>query len=72
MLTTVPFPSLRLGRLLVHPTLESSASLTGGHVVPLQQTELGSGTFLVGQQLFQDKVLMHHSIEPEEMMDQST
>ena len=47
MLTTVSFPSLRLERLIVHPTLDSNASLTGGHVVQLK-AELESGTFLVG------------------------
>ena len=49
ILTTVSFPSLRLGRLIQQ---DSSVSLTGCHVVRLHQTELESGTFPVGQQLF--------------------
>ena len=68
ILTTVSFPSLRLGRVIRQ---DSSASLTGGHVVGLHQTELESGTILTGQQLFQLKAVLHHSIEPEEMMGQS-
>ena len=68
ILTTVSFQSLRLGRLIQQ---DSSASLTGCHVVGLHQTELESGTFLIGLQLFQLKAVLHHSIEPEEMMVQS-
>ena len=72
MLTTVSFPSLRLGRLTLRPTLDSSASLIGGHVVQLMKAELESGTFLVGQDQLQDKVMLQHSIETEEMMELST
>ena len=73
MLTTVPFPSLRLGRLLtLHPTLDSSASLIRGHVVQQLKPELESGTFLMGQQLFQIKMVLQHFIETEEIMEQST
>ena len=75
MLTTVSFPSLRLGKLILTQTKtrnsDSSVSLTGGHAVQLYQPDLESGTFLMGQHQFQNKVLMHHSIETEEMMEQS-
>jgi hypothetical protein len=70
MLTTVSFPSLILGRLPLHPTLDSSASLTRGHVVGLK-AELESGTFLTGQ-LFQGEILLRYFIDPEETMEQST
>ena len=72
MLTTVPYKSLRLERLILHPTLDSSVSLTGCHVVPLLQTDLESGTFLMGEQVFQLKVWLQHFTEAEEMMEQST
>jgi hypothetical protein len=55
---------------MLHPTLDSSASLTGCHVVGLK-AELESGSFLMGQ-LFQLKVWLHHFTETEEMMEQST
>ena len=55
---------------MIYPTLDSSASLIGGHVVRLHQTELESGTFLMGQ-LFQLKVELNHFTEPGEMMEQS-
>ena len=45
MPTTVLFPSPRLGRLTVYLTMDSSASLTGSHVVRLYKTELENGTF---------------------------
>ena len=71
MLTTVPSRSLRLGRLTLHQTLDSSASLTKGHVVQIDQTDLENGSFLMGQ-LFQLKVWLQHFTETEEMMEQST
>ena len=72
MLTTASLASLRLGRLsLPHPTLDSSASLIGGHVAFGLKLELESGTFLMGQHFHQYVVLVHF-IETEEMMEQST
>ena len=53
MLTTAIFTLLKLGRLITIQTMGSSASLTGGHVVILDHTDLESGTFLVERQLFQ-------------------
>ena len=75
MLTTAIFTSLKLGRpftIYQILTLDSNASLTVVHVVSLHQTDLENGTFLVEQQLFQSKVRLHHFIETEEMMEQST
>ena len=72
MLTTVSLPSPRLGRLsLPHPTLDSSASLIGGHVAISLKVELESGTFPMGQQ-FHLSVELVHFIETGEMMEQST
>ena len=48
MLTAVPFPSLKLEKLIPHPILDSSASLIGCHVVHHLRAELESGTFLIG------------------------
>ena len=44
MLTTVSFPSLRLG---MHPTMDFSVSLIGCHVVHLHQTDMDCGSFLM-------------------------
>ena len=66
-------PITEIGRLIiVHPTLHSSASLTGCHVVQLHQTELDIGTFLMGQQLFHYKAVLQHFIETGEIVEQST
>ena len=54
MLTTMSFPSLRLG---LHPTLDFSASLTGCRVV--QEPRLDSGIFLMGH-MFQCKAMLPH------------
>ena len=53
-------------------TMDSSASLTGYHVVGLLVARLESGSSLMGQ-WYQDKVLLQHFIEAEDvMMEQST
>ena len=72
MLTIVSFSSLRLERLILAQAKirDSSASLIGGHVVQLYQTDLDSGTFPMGHKFHHNLVL--HFIEPEEMMEQST
>ena len=67
MLTTVSFPSLRLG---LHPTMDFSVSLIGCHVVHLHRTDMDSDSFLM-EVLFQFKVWLRHFTEPEEMMEQS-
>ena len=77
MLTTVPSRSLRLGRLtlLCHhlqiQTMDSSASLIGCHVVQFSQTDLDSGNSPI-RQILESLVPLHHFIETEEMMEQST
>ena len=74
MLTTVSFPSLRLDRLIAichHQTMDSSASLTGCHVVLLYQTDLDGGNSPI-RQMLESLVALHHFIETEEMMEQST
>ena len=69
MLTAATFPSLTLG---LQPTLDSSASLTGCHAVQHLVTELEGGSFLMGQLFLDHWEILHHSLEPEEMMEQST
>ena len=70
MLITMTFSSLRLDRLILHPTMDSNVSLIGYHVVGLK-AELENGIFLMGQ-LFQLKVGLQHFTETEEMMEQLT
>jgi uncharacterized transporter YbjL len=75
MLTTVISISLILGRLTIidlHPTLDCSASLTGSHVVEVYQTDLESGSFLMGHLFHLYIIGLQHFTEPEEMMEQST
>jgi hypothetical protein len=73
MLTTVSFPSLRLERLPIQSTMNSSVSLTGWHVA--WEPGLDSGTFLMGhvsQRWERGPLWLQHSTETEEMMEQST
>ena len=55
MLTTVSSPLLKSERLsvILHPTLDYSASLIGCHVVQYLRIKLESGTFLM-KHLFLD------------------
>ena len=55
---------------MLHQTMDSSASLTGGHVVQLTDMENGSSLTMV--EWFQYKEVLQHSTETEEMMEQST
>ena len=66
MLTTVSFISLKLGLI----TPDFSALLTGCHVVE-QKAELESGISQMGHQ-FQDRMMLQHSTESEEMMELSS
>ena len=68
MLTTVSFPSLRLG---LHPILDYSVSLIRGHVARPVKTELESGNFLMVQ-ILASQVPLLLFIETEEIMEQST
>ena len=57
---------------MLHQTMDSSVSLTGGHVVQLYLTELENGSSLIMVEWFQHKEVLQHSTETEVMMEQST